>query len=242
MKFNLSYSARALRRIYRFSFWVLVFSLLAGTGSVQAESPANAVANIYYQLARRSPGQKIDYLDLCIESADRAIQLNAQAVAVSQTGAAPQAGAAYFFKGLCYGRKGEVSGLWSSLKIIGPFRENMEIAVKVSPGLDRGGPHRALGRLYYELPFFLGGDLKKSIHHLQQAIKYGPGYWENHFFLAESHYSRSHYGAAKDALATAMQVSAADPDQSDAPERQQNFGKLLDSINEQCLDMPCSRN
>ena len=198
------------------------------------------MANIYYQLARqpadlqstdlRPADPQTRYLDLCIESAGRAIQQNSQA------------GAAYFFRGLCHGRKGESSGLWSSLKMIDPFRENMELAVKVAPGIDRGGPHRALGRLYYELPVLLGGSLKKSIQHLQQAIKYGPGYWENHFFLAESYHSRSLYAEAKDALATAMKTSAKDPDQSDAPERQQDFEDLMDSINEQCADTPCSRN
>ena len=188
------------------------------------------MANIHYQLARQSADQQVHYLGLCIESADRAIQQNSQA------------GAAYFIKGLCQGRKGESSGLWSSLKVIDPFRENMELAVKVAPGIDRGGPHRALGRLYYELPGLLGGDLTKSVHHLQQAIKYGPGYWENHFFLAESYHSLARYAEAKDALAAAMKISAKDPGHSDAPERQQNFEDLMDSINEECSDTPCSRN
>ena len=193
------------------------------------------VANIYYQLAKitggqQAPVEKNHYLEQCIESAERAIQQDAQA------------GTAYFLRGLCLGRKGESQGLWSSLKTINPFRENMEIAVKIAPGVDRGGPHRALGRLYYKLPGLLGGDLGKSIHHLKQSIKYGPGYWENRYFLAESYFSLARYAEAKDTLATAMKLSAQDPDQSGAPERRQNFEDLMASINEHCPDISCSMN
>lgn len=193
------------------------------------------VANIYYQLAKITGGRqataaKKHYLEQCIESAERAIQQDAQA------------GTAYFLRGLCVGRKGEAQGLWSGLKIINPFRENMEIAVKIAPGIDRGGPHRALGRLYYKLPGLLGGDLEKSIHHLLQSIQYGPGYWENRYFLAESYFSSARYAEAKEALAQAMKLSAQDPDQSDAPERQQHFEDLMASINEQCPDISCSMN
>jgi len=193
------------------------------------------LANIYYQLAKitSSPQATVvknHYLEQCIESAERAIQQNSRT------------GTAYFLRGLCLGRQGESQGLWSSLKIISPFRENMEIAVKIAPGIDRGGPHRALGRLYYKLPGLLGGDLEESIYHLQQSIKFGPGYWENHYFLAASYFSWSRYAEAKNTLAQAMILSAQDPDQSDAPERQQNFEDLMDSINAQCPDLSCSMN
>jgi len=193
------------------------------------------MANIYYQLARntddlQSSAPKVQYLDQCIASADRAIQQDTQA------------GAAYFLKGLCLGRQGEHQGLWASLKIIDPVRENMEIAAKINPAIDRGGPHRALGRMYYELPVFLGGSLDKSIHHLKQSIKYGPGYWQNHFFLAESVFSLTRYEETKDALTEAMKLSAQDPDRSNATKRQQQLEELMDSLNEQCPDLSCSMN
>ena len=56
MKNNLSYSSGVLRRISWFSLWMLVFSLLAGTGPVCAESPVGAVTGLLEKIQKIQNG------------------------------------------------------------------------------------------------------------------------------------------------------------------------------------------
>ena len=176
------------------------------------------IANIHYKLARLLPDQQIQYLNSCIDHSQRAILRDSRS------------GAGYFFKGLCLGRLGELKGIWGSLKIITPFRENMETAAKIDPAIDRGGPHRALGRFYFKLPGILGGDLKKSIDHLQKAVDYGPRYWENHYFLAESYYENRQYLLARSELQTAMDIASQPNDDPDSKTHTIEFQKLMKAI------------
>jgi tetratricopeptide (TPR) repeat protein len=125
---------------------------------------------------------------------------------------------------------GELEGIWSSLKIIEPFRENMETAAKINPAIDRGGPHRALGRLYFKLPGILGGDLKKSIDHLLKAVDYGPRYWENYYFLAESYFENRQYLLARTELQRAMEIASQPNDDPDSKTHKVEFQALMKDI------------
>jgi tetratricopeptide (TPR) repeat protein len=189
---------------------------------LRSSSSANGdhceIANIHYRLARLLPDQQIQYLNSCIDHSQRAILRDSRS------------GAGYFFKGLCLGRLGELKGIWGSLKIITPFRENMETAAKINPAIDRGGPHRALGRFYFKLPGILGGDLKKSIDHLQKAVDYGPRYWENHYFLAEAYYENRQYLLARAELQRAMDIASQPNDDPDSKTHTIEFQKLMKAI------------
>jgi len=176
------------------------------------------MANIHYKLARILPDLRVQYLNSCIGHSEKAIHRDSRS------------GAAYFFKGLCLGRLGELKGIWSSLKIIDPVRENMEAAVKINPAIDSGGPHRALGRLYFKLPGILGGDIKKSIDHLLKAVDYGPQYWENHFFLAESYFENHQYLLARTELQSAMNIAAKLNDDPDSKTHTVEFQALMKKI------------
>jgi tetratricopeptide (TPR) repeat protein len=176
------------------------------------------MANIHYKLARLLPDQQVQYLNSCIDHSEKAIVRDSRA------------GVAYFFKGLCLGRLGELKGIWKSLKIIKPFRKNMETAVKINPALDRGGPHRALGRLYFKLPAILGGDIKKSIDHLLKAVDYGPRYWENHYFLAESYFENSQYRLARSELQSAMKIASQPNDDPESKTHTVEFQTLMKKI------------
>lgn len=174
-------------------------------------------AHIDFRLSRMHEDRRVEFLNRCIDHADRAISGD------------PGAGTGYFIKGLCLGKQGEAEGIWASLKIIDPFRENMEAAVRMSPEVEEGGPHRALGRLYYELPFFLGGDLKKSIQHLEQAVHYGPGLWENHFYLAQSYYKHGDYQNARNSLRQAIEICSRQ-DLAEFKHRRVAFEGLMEKI------------
>jgi len=185
-------------------------------------SPASGdhceIANIHYKLARLLPDKQVQYLNSCIDHSQRAILRDSRS------------GLGYFFKGLCLGRLGEMKGIWGSLKIIAPVRENMEAAAKIDPAIDHGGPHRALARLYFKLPVVLGGDLKKSIDHLLKAVDYGPLYWENHYFLAESYYENKQYLLARSELQKAMDIASQPKNDPDFKTHRIEFQKLMKAI------------
>jgi tetratricopeptide (TPR) repeat protein len=176
------------------------------------------MANIHYKLARMLPDQQVQYMNSCIDHSQRAIKRDASA------------GVAYFYKGLCLGRLGELKGIWKSLTIIKPFRENMEAAVKINPAIDSGGPHRALGRLYFKLPGVLGGDIKKSIDHLLKAVDYGPRYWENHYFLAESYFENRQYLLARTELQSAIKIASQTKDDPEIETHTVEFQALMKKI------------
>ncbi len=132
------------------------------------------MGRVFYAIAKYSEeSQREDYYRRCIKQATRATVINAQSAS------------GFFFKGLCIGKLGQLEGLWNSLGIIDPLRENMEIAARLNPKVDHGGPYRALGKLYFELPFFLGGDRNLAVDYLKPRCESRPLYMENCLFLAE---------------------------------------------------------
>ena len=100
-----------------------------------------------------------------------------------------------------------MNGIWSSLRIIGPFEEDMKKALELDPAIEDGGPHRALGNLYLELPFFLGGSDDKSVYHLEEAVRQSPDYVENHLGLAQAYYTQNNFALARKSLLTLRRLT-----------------------------------
>jgi len=191
------------------------------------QSPENSfnpyceLAHINYRLAKLNPDKLNKFLNQCIEYGKKAIQLS------------QNPGTGYFLKGLCLGKLGEAKGLFASLNIISPFKESMKAAIKHDPTVDEGGPHRALGRLYYKLPQLMGGNTGKSILHLEQAVRYGPQYWENYFFLAQSYYKDARYPKAKQALEKAIELNSRNEDTPEKELQRVEFQGLMKDIENQ---------
>ncbi len=191
--------------------------------SLLEEAPAAAderawrLARAHYRLGKLAAGKGGHYAR-CLESAGQAVLLN--------SGLAP----GYFYKGLCLGRLGELEGLWKSLEIIDPFRRDMETALKLDPGFDHGGPHRALAKLYLELPFFLGGDLGKSLDHIGRAVSLAPQYEENYLVQAEVLFARGRLKKALEALAALRGVAGGKPPHPEKDEVLKRAGELQQKI------------
>jgi len=153
------------------------------------------LARTHYAIAKKLPENNIHHYGLCIYHSSKAVELQSNS-AIS-----------YFYRGLCRGKQGETKGMWASLGIIDPFKEDMEKAVSLDPTVSHAGPHRALGKLYLELPFFLGGDLGKSSFHLQEAVRLAPDYAENHFGLAQVLIKKNNSTEARETLHKLMQLT-----------------------------------
>jgi tetratricopeptide (TPR) repeat protein len=83
------------------------------------------------------------------------------------------------------GTMAESFGLGAGLKYRKPIKEELETALKLDPAFQQGSPDRALGRWYYKVPGFFGGDRKLAEEHLRKSLTYNPNSTVTHFFLAE---------------------------------------------------------
>jgi len=152
-------------------------------------------ARTQYSLAKIADESKSNHYDLCILHSSRAIEMQ------------PDSAVSYFYRGLCRGKQGEMKGVWASLGIIDPFEEDMKKAVELDPKVNHAGPHRALGKLYLELPFFLGGDSDKSVFHLKEAVRLAPDYAENHLGLAQALIRKNNSTQARESLHKLIQLT-----------------------------------
>ena len=154
------------------------------------------LARTYYGLGKLSNGEERGkYFIQCVEQTQRTLKIN------------PESANAYFFKGLCMGKRGEIQGIWESLVLIKPIKKNMESAIRLDPSVNDGGPYRFLGRLYYELPLFLGGSLDKSIEYLEKAVHYGPKFGKNYLYLAQAYFENGDYQPARETLLSLLNVT-----------------------------------
>ena len=154
------------------------------------------LGRVYFKLGETftSESKKVYFFSLCMAQTKKTIEINSQ----SANG--------YFFNGLCSGTLGQTQGIWSSLGIIEPFKKDMETAINLDPSIEEGGPHRALGNLYLELPYVLGGDLERSIAHFQKAIQLGSEFGENYLGLAEAYIENGDFILAKGILHTLLNM------------------------------------
>ncbi|MDP7556632.1 MAG: TRAP transporter TatT component family protein [Nitrospinaceae bacterium] len=177
----------------------------------------------YYQLADKSESEteKIRYFSLCLEQTSKTITRNSKLAN------------GYFFNGLCNGKLGEAQGLWSSLGKIEPLKNDMEIAIKLDPSVNEGGPHRALGNLYLQLPYLLGGNLERSIAHFQEAVRLGPQFGENYLGLAEAYIQDENYRLARDTLKNLLEIHSSTQDETSVREWHAEAHSLLKQISQQ---------
>jgi tetratricopeptide (TPR) repeat protein len=72
--------------------------------------------------------------------------------------------------------------------------QELQRALALDEAYNQAGAHRLLGRIYFEAPAWpmSVGDLNKSLHHLQAAVRLAPDNSTNHLFLAQTMY-RLHY-------------------------------------------------
>ncbi len=152
------------------------------------------LARSYYAIAKQAEDEDTanQHYRSCIEHSSRTLEMQ------------PDSASGYFFRALCQGKQGEMKGIWSSLGVIAPFEEDMKKALELDPAIQNGGPNRALGKLYLELPFFLGGSTSQAIYHLKEAVRLAPDHAENHLELAQAYYTKNNFADARKSLSTLL--------------------------------------
>jgi tetratricopeptide (TPR) repeat protein len=109
------------------------------------------------------------------------IDLAKQAVALE-----PKGVEGHFWLGVLYGVYGEAKGILKSLAMVPDIKAEMAACLEIDPSVEGWGPDRVLGRMFYRLPFFKGGDNKKSLEHLEQSLKGAPTNALTRLYLAET--------------------------------------------------------
>ncbi len=79
-------------------------------------------------------------------------------------------------------------GARQGLRLVPEIVEELEKAAKENPAYDQAGPHRVLGRIYFECPSWplSVGNIPQSYKHLSAAVAIAPENSTNHLFLAET--------------------------------------------------------
>lgn len=95
----------------------------------------------------------------------------------------------HFWLGVLYGVYGEAKGIFKSLAMVPDIKAEMAKCLELAPAVEGYGPDRVLGRLYYKLPGFKGGDNKKSIEHLEKSLQGAPTNALTKLYLAETYKS-----------------------------------------------------
>jgi tetratricopeptide (TPR) repeat protein len=144
---------------------------------------------------------------------DTGITLAREAVAL-----APKSVEGHFWLGVLDGVYGEAKGIFKSLSLVPEIKQEMQTCLDLDPAVEGYGPDRVLGRLYYKLPWFKGGDKKKSIAFLEKSITGAPTNALTRLYLAESYKSE---GMKAQAIEQLKDVIAMAPDPRWAPEHPQ---------------------
>jgi len=83
------------------------------------------------------------------------------------------------------GALAESFGVRAGLKYRKAIKEELELVLRTDPAFQQGSADRALGRWYFKVPGFFGGDHKRAEQHLRASLKYNPDSTASHYFLAE---------------------------------------------------------
>ena len=141
---------------------------------------------------------------------DEGITLAKEAVALD-----PKGVEGHFWLGVLYGVYGEAKGIFKSLSLVPSIKQEMQTCLDLDPAVEGWGPDRVLGRLYYKLPWFKGGDKKKSVADLEKSLAGAPTNALTRLYLAESYRSE---GERAKAIAQLQEIVSMTPDPRWAPE------------------------
>ncbi len=134
----------------------------------------------------------------------------------------------HFWLGVLDGVYGEAKGIFKSLAMVPDIKQEMATCQELDKSVEGYGPDRVLGRLYYKLPGFKGGDNKKSIECLERSLQGAPTNALTKLYLAETLKSE---GQKPKAIELLKEIVAMTPDPrwvAEHPTIKARAQKLLD--------------
>ncbi|MBI5631084.1 MAG: glycerate kinase [Elusimicrobia bacterium] len=130
---------------------------------------------------------------------------------------------AHFWLGIALGRRGQTQGIFKSLFLVGPIREEMRRTLELDPR--HGGAHHVLGEMYFQIP---GGRRKKelSARELEEAVRLSPNYTAHYVPLARVY----EYLGEKDKAVAALRRVSEIKDPEDPAEYPENLKEAEEAL------------
>ncbi len=122
----------------------------------------------------------------------------AKAVAESLKAINPKNPDGYMWWGIAQGKIGQTRGVLNSLFMVPGLKKVFTKVLELEPKYPTA--YDALGVLYYELPKFAGGDLKKSEEYLIKGLAIDPNYTLIRLDLAKVYLKQGRYSEAEEQL------------------------------------------
>ncbi|MGE0615523.1 MAG: hypothetical protein AB7P04_07770 [Bacteriovoracia bacterium] len=138
----------------------------------------------------------------------------------------------YFYYGVALARWAEAKGVLESLNRKKELFENMEGAMerdtreaKAGDSIDGYGPNRVIGRAYFKLPVFAGGNRGKALENLKKAVDGAPNFVLNTIYYAETLYDgdAAEKKQACELLDNLLKKNPAEIDPNRVPESKEEF-------------------
>jgi tetratricopeptide (TPR) repeat protein len=134
----------------------------------------------------------------------------------------------HYWLGVNHGMVGDVRGVLKSLSLVKPIKEAMNKVIELDRSYAEGGADKVLGRVYFKLPGFAGGDNDKSLEHLLKSLEYGPDDAGTHFYLAETYLALKDKDKAKAELELILNMEDDPKWTSDVATAKKDAKELLD--------------
>jgi len=137
----------------------------------------------------------------------------------------------HFWLGVNYGVYGEAKGVLKSLFLVKPIKQEMNKVLELDRSYESGGADRVLGRVYFKLPGFAGGDKKKSLEHLLKSKELGPKDGLTRIYLADTYLALDQVEKAREELEYVlnMEPEPSDPGSiAELPGQKENAKQMLE--------------
>jgi tetratricopeptide (TPR) repeat protein len=138
----------------------------------------------------------------------------------------------HFWMAANMGALAESFGRRAGLKYRKPIKEELETVLRLDAPFLHGSADRALGRWYFKVPGWLGGDKKLAEEHLRRSLTYNPHSTSSHFFLAELMLDQGRKTEAREELRRTLEAPHDpewEPENQDFKQKATALLKSLDS-------------
>ena len=100
----------------------------------------------------------------------------------------PNGVAGHYWKAMHLSGLADIGSRLQGFKLLPQIMEELNRVLTLSETYEDAGAHRVLGRIYFEAPGWpiSVGDKKKSLQHLETAVRLAPENSTNHLYLAET--------------------------------------------------------
>lgn len=146
--------------------------------------------------------RRVQLFENAIETADQALALNANDVR------------GLFWKAAAMGKVAEDSGIINALRMLRPMESMLLKVIELDEHYENAGAHRALGRMYHQLPGFpiSFGSNRKALMHLKRAHELFPRDVITRAFYAELLYDSGRKAEARKHAEFVLATPVADED------------------------------